>query len=173
MIYNNPIAYGIDVTPAMLAEIADEAKFVAVKESSGDVRRLTDIHNLIGERYQLFTGVDDLALESLMLGAVGWVAGLVCAFPQETVAIYELARAGRHRGGARDLPLVHAAPAPRRVAALRPEHQARRAHGARHLDHWCARRGWNSPARRRRAVEAIVATALDRRGRTSARTGCS
>ena len=95
MIYNNPIAYGVDVTPAMLAEMADEPKFVAVKESSGDVRRLTDIHNLLGERYQLFTGVDDLALESLMLGAVGWVAGLVCAFPRETVAIYELARAGR------------------------------------------------------------------------------
>ncbi len=95
MIYNNPLAYGVDVTPAMLAEMADEKKFVAVKESSGDVRRLTDIHNLIGERYQLFTGVDDLALESLMLGAVGWVAGLVCAFPRETVAIYELARAGR------------------------------------------------------------------------------
>ena len=95
MIYNNPIAYGVDVTPAMLAEMADEPKFVAVKESSGDVRRLTDIHGLTGDRYQLFTGVDDLALESLMLGAVGWVAGLVCAFPRETVAIYELAQAGR------------------------------------------------------------------------------
>ena len=95
MVYNNPIAYGIDVTPAMLAEMADEKKFVAVKESSGDVRRLTDIRNLIGERYQLFTGVDDLALESVMLGAVGWVAGLVCAFPKETVAIYRLTRAER------------------------------------------------------------------------------
>ena len=95
MVYNNPIAYGVDVTPAMLAEMADESKFVAVKESSGDVRRLTDIHNLTGDRYQLFTGVDDLALESLMLGAVGWVAGLVCAFPRETVAVYDLAQAGR------------------------------------------------------------------------------
>jgi len=95
MVYNNPIAYGVDVTPAMLAEMADEPKFVAVKESSGDVRRLTDIHNLVGDRYQVFTGVDDLALESLMLGAVGWVAGLVCAFPRETMAIYDLAQAGR------------------------------------------------------------------------------
>ena len=95
MIYNNPIAYGIDVTPAMLAELADEPKFVAVKESAGDPRRITDIHNLIGDRYAIFTGVDDLALESLMLGAVGWVAGLVCAFPKETVAIYELVRANR------------------------------------------------------------------------------
>jgi 4-hydroxy-tetrahydrodipicolinate synthase len=95
MIYNNPIAYGIDVTPAMLAEMADEKRFVAIKESSGDVRRITDLINLTGDRYALFTGVDDLALESLMLGAVGWVAGLVCAFPKETVALYDLVRAGR------------------------------------------------------------------------------
>jgi 4-hydroxy-tetrahydrodipicolinate synthase len=95
MIYNNPIAYAIDIKPEMLAALADEAKFVAVKESSGDPRRITDIHNTVGERYAIFTGVDDLALESLMLGAVGWVAGLVCAFPKETVAIYDLLRAGR------------------------------------------------------------------------------
>ena len=95
MIYNNPTAYGIDVTPAMLAEMADEKRFVAIKESSGDVRRITDLINLTGDRYALFTGVDDLALESLMLGAVGWVAGLVCAFPNETVALYDLVRAGR------------------------------------------------------------------------------
>ena len=95
MIYNNPIAYGMDVTAPMLAEMADEERFVAVKESSGDVRRLTDIVNLIGGRYAVFSGVDDLAMESLMLGAVGWVAGLVCAFPQETVAIYRLMQAGR------------------------------------------------------------------------------
>jgi 4-hydroxy-tetrahydrodipicolinate synthase len=95
MVYNNPLAYGIDVTPPMFAELADEAKFVAVKESSGDVRRISDIVNLIGDRYAIFTGVDDLALESLLLGAVGWVAGLVCAFPRETVAIHDLVVAGR------------------------------------------------------------------------------
>ncbi|MCR4283098.1 MAG: dihydrodipicolinate synthase family protein [Bauldia sp.] len=95
MVYNNPLAYSIDITPAMFAELADEPKFVAIKESSGDVRRITDIHNALGDRYAIFTGVDDLALESLMLGAVGWVAGLVCAFPRETVAIYDLVRAGR------------------------------------------------------------------------------
>ena len=95
MVYNNPLAYGIDVTPPMFAELADEAKFVAVKESSGDVRRISDIVNLIGGRYAIFTGVDDLALESLLLGAVGWVAGLVCAFPRETVAIHDLVVAGR------------------------------------------------------------------------------
>ena len=94
MIYNNPVSYAIDITPAMFAELADEPRFVAIKESSGDVRRLTDVHNAVGDRYAVFTGVDDLAMESLMLGAVGWVAGLVCAFPRETVAIYELMQAG-------------------------------------------------------------------------------
>ena len=95
MVYNNPVAYQIDITPEMFVELADESKFVAIKESSGDVRRITDLHNAVGDRYAIFTGVDDLAMESLMLGAVGWVAGLVCAFPKETVAIYELMRAGR------------------------------------------------------------------------------
>lgn len=96
MIYNNPVAYSIDVTPEMFAELADEAKFVAIKESSGDLRRVTDIINLVGDRYQIFCGVDDLILESLMLGSVGWVAGMVGAFPRESVAIYELAQAGRY-----------------------------------------------------------------------------
>ena len=96
MLYNNPVAYRVDVTPEMLTELANEPNLVAIKESSDDVRRISDIRNLVGERYQIFTGVDNLALESLMLGAVGWVAGLVCAFPEETVAIYELARAGRY-----------------------------------------------------------------------------
>jgi 1-pyrroline-4-hydroxy-2-carboxylate deaminase len=95
MIYNNPVAYRVDITPEMLAEVTDEPLFVAVKESSDDVRRVTDIRNLTGDRYRLFCGVDDLAFESLIAGAEGWVAGLVCAFPRETVALYELVRAGR------------------------------------------------------------------------------
>lgn len=95
MVYNNPVAYAVDVTPEMFAELADEPKFVAIKESSDNVRRITDLYNITGNRYQIFTGVDNLALESLLLGAVGWVAGLVCAFPRETVIIYELAMAGR------------------------------------------------------------------------------
>ncbi|QXD16131.1 dihydrodipicolinate synthase family protein [Rhodocaloribacter litoris] len=95
MLYNNPVSYGVDVTPEMFAELADEPGFVAIKESSDDVRRITDIINLVGDRYRIFCGVDDLALEALLLGAEGWVAGLVCAFPEETVALYELARAGR------------------------------------------------------------------------------
>jgi dihydrodipicolinate synthase/N-acetylneuraminate lyase len=95
MLYNNPVAYRVDVTPEMFEELADEPAFVALKESSDDPRRITDIINRVGTRYRLFVGVDDLALESLLLGADGWVAGLVCAFPEETVALYTLAREGR------------------------------------------------------------------------------
>jgi len=97
IVYNNPVAYAVDVTPAMLEEMADEPKFVAIKESTGDVRRVTDVINTVGNRYQILTGVDDIALESLMLGAVGWIAGLVAAFPHETVALYRLAAAERYR----------------------------------------------------------------------------
>jgi dihydrodipicolinate synthase/N-acetylneuraminate lyase len=95
MIYNNPVAYGVDITPSMLVEMADEPLFVAVKESSDDVRRVTRIFNACGERFAIFTGVDNLALESFAVGAHGWVAGLVCAFPEETVAIWKLSQQGR------------------------------------------------------------------------------
>ncbi|MBP1678551.1 MAG: dihydrodipicolinate synthase family protein, partial [Bacteroidetes bacterium] len=95
MIYNNPVAYRVDVIPEMFEDLADEPSFVALKESSDDPRRITDILNRVGNRYRIFVGVDDLALESLLLGADGWVAGLVSAFPDETVALYTLARQGR------------------------------------------------------------------------------
>jgi len=95
MIYNNPVAYKVDITPEMFAEMSDEPKFVAIKESSDNIRRLTDIINLVGKRYRIFCGVDDLAMESLVLGADGWLAGLVVAFPRETVVLYELIKAGR------------------------------------------------------------------------------
>lgn len=97
MVYNNPIAYRVDVTPAMFGELADEPTIVAIKESSDDVRRLTDIINETGERYILFSGVDDLALESMMLGTVGWVSGLVNAFPAESMQLYRLAAEGRFK----------------------------------------------------------------------------
>jgi 4-hydroxy-tetrahydrodipicolinate synthase len=97
MIYNNPIAYGVDITPEMLVDWADEPLFASIKESSDDVRRVTRIFNLCGERYRILSGVDNLALESFAVGAHGWVAGLVCAFPAETVAIYDLAMAGRFK----------------------------------------------------------------------------
>jgi dihydrodipicolinate synthase/N-acetylneuraminate lyase len=94
--YNNPVSYGVDITPAQFAELADEPRFVAIKESSENVRRITDLKNLCGERYALFCGVDDLVLESAVLGARGWVAGLVNAFPEETCRLWELASAGRY-----------------------------------------------------------------------------
>lgn len=96
MIYSNRMAYRVDVTPQMMENLADDARFVAVKESSDDIRRTTEIFNLLGDRYDVFTGVDNLAFEALAVGAVGWVAGLVVAFPRETVAIYQLMLQGRH-----------------------------------------------------------------------------
>ncbi|MES2127429.1 MAG: dihydrodipicolinate synthase family protein [Pseudomonadota bacterium] len=96
MIYSNRLAYRVDVTCDMMEELADDARFVAVKESSDDIRRSTDIINRFGDRYDLFTGVDNLAFEALAVGAVGWVAGLVVAFPKETVTIYRLMKAGRY-----------------------------------------------------------------------------
>lgn len=95
MIYNNPIAYTVDLTPPMLAELADEPRFVAVKESSDNPRRITDLKNLVADRYILFSGVDDLVLESVLLGATGWVSGLVNAFPRENRLLWDLAKAGQ------------------------------------------------------------------------------
>lgn len=95
LVYNNPVAYKVDITPEMFAELADEPTLVAIKESSEDVRRITDLKNIVGDRYILFCGVDDLALEAAMLGAVGWVAGLVNAFPAENQRVWDLATAGR------------------------------------------------------------------------------
>jgi 4-hydroxy-tetrahydrodipicolinate synthase len=95
MIYSNRLAYRVDVTPDIMEELASDARFVAVKESSDDIRRTTEIFNRLGDRYAVLTGVDNLAFEALSVGAVGWVAGLVCAFPAETVAIYRLIKAGR------------------------------------------------------------------------------
>jgi 4-hydroxy-tetrahydrodipicolinate synthase len=95
MVYNNPVSYGVDITPAMFGELASLPTLVAIKESSDNVRRITDLKNACGHRYLLFCGVDDLILESLLLGAVGWVSGLVNAFPQENRLLWDLATAGR------------------------------------------------------------------------------
>ena len=95
MVYNNPPAYKVDITPEMFVEMADEPKFACIKESSDNPRRITDIINLTGDRYVIFAGVDDLFLECLMLGAVGWVSGLVNAFPAENRLIWDLTAAGK------------------------------------------------------------------------------
>lgn len=95
MVYNNPISYGVDIRPEAFAGLADEPTLVAIKESSEDVRRITDLRNIVGDRYILFGGVDDLVLESVMLGAEGWISGLVNAFPDENRALWDLAIAGK------------------------------------------------------------------------------
>jgi dihydrodipicolinate synthase/N-acetylneuraminate lyase len=94
MIYNNPISYANDITPALFAELADEPAFVAIKESSADTRRITEIHNAVGGRYAVFTGVDDLMLEASILGIDGWVAGSGIGFPAENQYLWDLTRAG-------------------------------------------------------------------------------
>jgi 1-pyrroline-4-hydroxy-2-carboxylate deaminase len=95
MLYNNPVSYANDITPEMFARLADVKNFVALKESTGNTRRITDLHNLVGDRYALFTGVDDLVLESAVLGIDGWVAGSGIAFPRENQHFWELTRAGK------------------------------------------------------------------------------
>ena len=95
MIYNNPVAYRVDLKPEHMLELADCEWIAAIKESTGDIRRITDLRNTVGERYQLFLGVDDLAYEGLALGCDGLLAGVGCAFPRETVALYDLMKAGQ------------------------------------------------------------------------------
>ncbi len=95
MVYNNPVSYHVDITPEMFCELADEPRLVAIKESSENVRRITDLVNACGDRYVLFGGVDDLALESQLLGAQGWVSGLVNAFPRESRRMWDLGAAGK------------------------------------------------------------------------------
>ncbi len=94
MLYNNPIAYGTDVTALQMKELCDLENLHAVKESSGDVRRVTGIKEVLGDRLTIFVGVDDLIVEGIQAGATGWVAGLVNAFPAESISLFEMASAG-------------------------------------------------------------------------------
>jgi len=95
MIYNNPVDYKTEVTINMFAELAKQPNIQAVKESTRDVTNVTRMINRFGNRFQLLCGVDTLAMEELLLGASGWVAGLVCAFPAETVCLYNFIKAGK------------------------------------------------------------------------------
>jgi 1-pyrroline-4-hydroxy-2-carboxylate deaminase len=95
MIYNNPLAYRTFINLDMFADFAKNPLFESTKESTGDIRYMTDLINRFGTRFKIMSGVDNLALESLLMGADGWIAGLVDAFPRETVVIYELAKQGR------------------------------------------------------------------------------
>ena len=123
MCYNNPVSYGVDITPEMFAELADEPTLAAIKESSEDVRRITDLYNTVGSRYTLLGGVDDLALEAALLGAEGWVSGLCNAFPRENAYLWDLIQAGRWTE-ARDIyrwytPLLHLDTRPKLVQYIK------------------------------------------------------
>ncbi|GGC77749.1 dihydrodipicolinate synthase family protein [Undibacterium terreum] len=111
MVYNNPVTYKVDLTPEDFLDLADCEWLVAIKESSDNVRRITDLRNALGTRYQLFMGVDDLSFEGLAVGADGLLAGLVVAFPKETVALYQLMQARRYEEALKlyqwFMPLLH------------------------------------------------------------------
>lgn len=96
MVYNNPVTYGVDLSIEGMKSLVDEANIVAVKEATEDTRRITELFNAFEDRFIVFGGVDDIALESLMLGATGWISGLTNVFPRESVAIFELAKQGRY-----------------------------------------------------------------------------
>lgn len=95
MLYNNPVAYPVDITPAQFKELADIDNLFAIKESSANTRRITELRLAVGDRFALFAGVDDLILESAILGIDGWIAGTGIAFPKENQRIWDLTRAGK------------------------------------------------------------------------------
>lgn len=111
MVYNNPVSYKVDLTPENFAELADCPQLVAIKESTDNIRRVTDLRNAVGTRYQIFMGVDDLSFEGLAVGADGLVAGLCVAFPRETVALWDLMQARQYDAALKlyqwFMPLLH------------------------------------------------------------------
>ncbi|HWB85827.1 MAG TPA: dihydrodipicolinate synthase family protein [Bryobacteraceae bacterium] len=123
MIYNNPGSYHVDVTPEMFEELAEESTIVSIKESSEDVRRITDLVNLTGDRYILFCGMDDLVLEASLLGAQGWVTGLGNAFPDENRAFWDLVETARWQEARRlyrwYTPLLHLDTKPKLVQYIK------------------------------------------------------
>ena len=95
MLYNNPVAYGTDILPEQIIELRSQhLNFHAVKESSGDIRRITSLKHLAGNSLEIFVGMDDVVVESVAAGATGWIAGLVNAFPEESVRLFKLAQSG-------------------------------------------------------------------------------
>ncbi len=123
MLYNNPIAYGTDFLPSEVEELCVHENLHSVKESSGDIRRVTAIRALLGDRLAIFVGIDDMIVEGIAAGAVGWIAGLVNALPEESVRLYDLAMSG-DREGTRELyewfiPLLHLDLGPRFVQLIK------------------------------------------------------
>jgi 4-hydroxy-tetrahydrodipicolinate synthase len=96
MCYNNPPVYRVDITPEMFQQLADVENIVCIKEAAGDPRRVTDLFNTLGDRFTIFAGLDDVALESILLGCQGWISGLVNAFPAENRMLWDAAVAGNY-----------------------------------------------------------------------------
>ena len=143
MLYNNPPAYKTDFLPEQILELAAEhSNLHAVKESSGDARRVTAIRALLHDRLTILVGMDDAIVEGVAAGAEGWIAGLVNAFPEESVALFEAAARGDKVRTREHLQLVPAAAAPRYRSEVRAVHQVGPGGGrSRHL---C--RAWAAPA---------------------------
>ena len=168
MVYNNPVSYGVDITPEMFVDLGDEPRLVAIKESSENVRRITDLKNACGDRYTLFCGVDDLVLESLLLGATGWVSGLVNAFPAENRLLWDLAARGTMGRGSRGLSLVHAAAPPGYAREAGAVHQARRSRSAGSAPRRSGHRGCRSIGEERERILAIIRQAIATRPKLAA-----
>lgn len=97
MCYNNPPVYRVDITPEMFQQLSDVENLVCIKEASGDVRRVTDLFNALGNRYIIFSGLDDVSMESVMLGCTGWISGLVDAFPRENRMMWDAVSSGDYK----------------------------------------------------------------------------
>ena len=163
MIYNNPLAYKVDLKPEGFLGLVESENIVAIKESSHDSRRMTDSWNVLGDRFLMFCGVDDLMFENVLCGAVGWVSGLVNSFPAEGVRLFELTQRGPDRGGAGALSLVHADAAPRCAQEAGPVHQARQPADRHGRPSGCAPPRLPLVGEERARVEAIVRRAMEHR----------
>jgi 4-hydroxy-tetrahydrodipicolinate synthase len=162
MIYNNHVAYKVDLKPADFDDLKTEKNIVAVKESSHDSRRITDMINVLGDRYAIVCGVDDLVLENALFGATGWVSGLANAFPREAVQLFRLAKAGRN-AEALDLyrwfmPLLHLDVATKLVQYIKLANQMT-GEGS----EWVRAPRLTLEGEERKRISAIVQRALDTR----------
>ena len=162
MIYNNPVSYKLDMTPESFVEMSVNNNIVAVKESSNDSRRMTDMINACGDRYAMFCGVDDLVLENLMFGATGWVSGLVNSFPKEAVTLFDYAKSGKMEEAVAlyswFMPLLHLDVDVKLVQYIKLANQMT-SEGS----EWVRRPRMELIGDERKKVEAIVQKALDTR----------
>ncbi|MDE1570419.1 dihydrodipicolinate synthase family protein [Aquabacter sp. P-9] len=162
MVYNNPPIYKNDVTPDILAMLADVDTIVCFKESSGDTRRFIDVRNKVGDRFVMFAGLDDVVVESIAMGAVGWVSGMSNAFPREGETLFRLAKQGRFAEAMSlyewFMPLLHLDARPDLVQCIKL------------CEHIMGRGTWRTrpprlelPEKEKAEIEALMAAALAKR----------